>query len=286
MTLPVLLQPGSFELLFEGSSDEGAGLPPAFRAIYGGDWRIPAGEDVYLYVNFCASRDGRVSFNEPGHLGGAEVAGFDVLDRWLMGLLRARADAILIGEGTVRADPRHVWTAAFVCPEDAEAFASLRGSEGRRAHPLQVVLSAEGALPLDGALLHRPGLETIVATTAAGARALRGVAGIEVLELGERAVEPRRLVETLGERYGVKTLLCEGGPRVYGSLLQGGVPLDEFLTISPLVLGEPAAGTERPSLVEGVGFAPGRAPTSRLLSVRRGGSYLYLRSRYGETAAR
>jgi riboflavin biosynthesis pyrimidine reductase len=80
---------------------------------------------------------------------------------------------------------------------------------------------------------------------------------------------------------GVRTLVCEGGPRVYGSLLAAGVELDEFLTLSPLVLGDDEIGPKRPSLVEGVRFAPGAAPRSRLLSVRRGGDHLYLRSRYG-----
>lgn len=283
MTVAPTLTPGSFELLFEDALDDGAGLPSDFRSVYGGDWRLPAEAPLYLYVNFCVSRDGRVSFNEPGHSSGAEVCGFDLRDRWLMGVLRARADAVLVGDGTLRADPGHLWTPEFVCPDDAEAFAGLRRAEGRRPHPLQVVLSAEGAIPRDAAVLRERELETVVATTAAGARSLRDVAVIQVLELGEDAVDLRRLVETLGERYGARTLLCEGGPRVYGSLLASGLPFDEFLTLSPLVLGESAEGPARPSLVEGVGFAPGEAPSSRLLSVRRAGSHLYLRSRYGRS---
>jgi hypothetical protein len=50
-------------------------------------------------------RDGRVSFSEPRHLGGGDVSGFDERDRRLMGLLRARADAVMVGDGTLKAKP-------------------------------------------------------------------------------------------------------------------------------------------------------------------------------------
>ena len=53
----------------------------------------------------------------------------------------------------------------------------------------------------------------------------------------------------------------------------------EFLTLSPLVIGADQQN-ERPSLVEGAAFAPGTAPSSTLISLRRGGDYLFLRSRY------
>ena len=124
--------------------------------------------------------------------------------------------------------------------------------------------------------------DALIATTSAGARWLRthtdGV-GFEILELGEAEVDMGRLVETLAERFGVQTLLCEGGPRVYGSFLRSRLGFDEFLTLSPLVIGADE-GHERPSLVEGAAFAPGGAPSSNLISLRRGGDYLYLRSRY------
>jgi riboflavin biosynthesis pyrimidine reductase len=69
---------------------------------------------------------------------------------------------------------------------------------------------------------------------------------------------------------------------VYGALLQAGVVDDEFITLSPLVVG--ASGDRaRPSLVEGVAFDPDTPPRSRLLSVRRSGDYLFLHSRYRAT---
>ncbi len=154
---------GWFELLLDREDGAGAGLPEAFRAVYGGDWRVP-GDRPYVFVNFAVSRDGRVSFSEPGHLGGGDVSGFDARDRWLMGLLRARADAVMVGDGTMSAEPEHLWTTAGICPADADAFASLRAHEGRREHPLLVVVSKDGRLPWHASVFGRPEHEIVVVT--------------------------------------------------------------------------------------------------------------------------
>jgi len=131
---------GWFDVLLDRDDEGGAGLPEAFRAVYGGDWRIPAGDVPYLCVNFVTARDGRVSFSEPGHAGGGDVSGFDDRDRWLMGLVRSRVDAVMVGDGTMSAEPEHLWTPAGICPSDADAFAALRELEGRREQPLLVVV--------------------------------------------------------------------------------------------------------------------------------------------------
>ncbi len=89
--------PGSpFVCLFDDQGHVGLDLPPAFQSIYG-RWLLPASTGrPYTYVNFVTSRDGRVSFNEPGKRSGGPISGYSPHDRWLMGLLRARADAVLL----------------------------------------------------------------------------------------------------------------------------------------------------------------------------------------------
>src|SRR2546422_6136092 len=116
VTVPVAPR-GWFELLLDQDDAEGPGLPDGFRAVYGGDWLLPR-RDQYVYVNFCIARDGRVSFADPGHLGGGDVSGFDAHDQWLMGLLRARCDAVMMGDGTLASEPEHLWTPEFICPTD------------------------------------------------------------------------------------------------------------------------------------------------------------------------
>jgi len=276
--------PGSaFGLLFD--DERGApSLAEGFRTVYGGDWRLrePEGRP-YTYANFAVSRDGRVSFNEPGHLGGGDVSGFHVHDTWLMGLLRARADAVMVGDNTLRLEPDHLWTSAYIFPADAPAFAALREAEGRERTPLQVFLSLTGDLDPNAAVFQQEALRIVVATTARGAEraaGVRGAARLEVLALGEASCDLKQLTAVLHADYGVRTLLCEGGPRVYGSLLGAGLVDDEFLTLCPTLIGG-EQGKVRPSLVEGCAFTPQNAPKSTLLSLRRAGDHLFLRSSYG-----
>jgi len=276
-----------FELLFDDDTQAGTSLPPAFQSVYGGDWRIPAAaaDRPYTYVNFVTSRDGRVSFNEPGHLSGADVSRFSTHDRWLMGLLRARADAILVGDNTLRLEPKHRWTARYIYPEDALAFDALTAAEGRARAPLQVFLSLDGDLSPDSVVFTDGDLRVIVATTrhgAANARSrLERYPDVEVLALGEAGVDVPELMALLRQRDGVQALLCEGGPRVYGSVLAAGSIDEEFLTLSPVVIGNPPADGRppRPGLIEGVAFAPDNPPILRPVSLRRAGDLLFMRSR-------
>ena len=274
-----------FTLLFDEEAHLPAHLPAPFRQIYQGDWRpLDVAGRPYTFVNFVTARDGRVSFAEPGHAGGGDISGFSAPDRWVMGLLRAGADAVMMGEGTLHAEPNHLWTSEFIFPDDAAAFAELRRYLGLSALPLNVFVSLNGELDPAAAVFGQPDQHVVVATTERGrAQAesrLRGCAArLDVLALGDTAADLQTLVRTLHERYGVRRLLCEGGPRVYGAMLQAGLVDEEFLTLSPLIVGE-APGAPRPSLVEGAAFAPGRAPRSTLVSLRRAGDLLFLRSRW------
>jgi riboflavin biosynthesis pyrimidine reductase len=101
------------------------------------------------------------------------------------------------------------------------------------------------------------------------------------MAFGARSVDLGRLLSYLRTERGVRSLLCEGGAHVYGAMIAAGQIDDEFLTLSPIIVGNRpgGAGKPRPSLVEGVAFGPERPPTYRLLSVRRHEAYLFLRSR-------
>jgi riboflavin biosynthesis pyrimidine reductase len=271
--------------LFDESTDDGPGLPDGFRAVYGSDWRLPQpAARAYVYSNFVLSRDGRVSFNEPGHMSGGEVSGFSENDRWLMALLRARADAILMGDNTLRIEPDHVWTAEHIFPEDAEPFADLRRVEQRAPVPLQVFLSLDGDVDVGAAaIFSRDDAHIVLATTTRGAARARGLpatrARVDVVELGSESVDIRALLDLLRESYGVGTVLCEGGPRAFGSVVAAGCLDDEFLTLSPVVVGS-APDVPRPGLIEGVTFPASSHPQSRPVTLHRAGDLLFLRSNY------
>ena len=275
-----------FTTLFDDDEGAGLGLPEAFQAIYGGDWRLPAprAERPYVYMNFAVARDGRISFDVPGHMGGGDISGSNRHDQWLMDLLRARADAVLVGAATLRVDTQHIWTTGQIYPADAAAFAALRLAEGRSPAPVHVFLTGSGDLAPDTAAFQRRGVRAVVATTSAGAararKALPRTSRLAIRDLGAQAIDMVALMRLLREEYGVATLLCEGGGRVYGGLIAAGAVDDEFLTLCPIVVGSPPAGPPRPALVEGVAFAPGAAPALRTIGLRRAGDHLFMRSRY------
>lgn len=271
-----------FTALFDEQSGPGRRLPVPFHTLYSA-WPLPDPVDHPLtFVNFVMSHDGRVSFNAPGHMGGGDVSRRDTHDRWLMGLLRARADAVLVGGSSIATAGNHVWTPAAVFPEDAAAFAALRSYENRAAVPLLVVLTRSGALPEHAPALDNPDLPVLVATTQRGAEQARRILGardwINYLPMGEQ-VHQRTLMQRLHADFGVNHLLVEGGPQIYAALLNDGLIDDAFTTLSPIMIGATDA-QRRPSLIEGVAFGYVDPPQMQLLSLHRHGSHLYLHARY------
>src|SRR5580700_9495980 len=99
----VLMEPIRTLFTTEPTRD-GFTLPEGLRALYDGDLYFPAGpaERPYVIENFVETLDGVVSFNLPGQSSGGEISGRNEGDRFIMGLLRASADAVMVGSGTVR----------------------------------------------------------------------------------------------------------------------------------------------------------------------------------------
>jgi riboflavin biosynthesis pyrimidine reductase len=152
-------------------------------------------------------------------------------DMRVFGVLRALADAVVVGAETVRQE-------GYRPAKARAAFAARRAASGQSSAPAIAVVS--GALELDFAapLFAEATVPTLVLTGAradpARLRAARD-AGVEVLTAGPGdRVEPAEAVRVLAER-GLVRLLCEGGPRLLGQFAAEGV-LDELcLTIAPVV---------------------------------------------------
>jgi riboflavin biosynthesis pyrimidine reductase len=268
--------------LFSDDPVQEAALPDAFRSIYAGDWHIPDfAHKPYVYTNFATARDGRVSYNEPGKSTGGDVTGFNAHDRWLMGLLRARADCVLMGDATLRTEHEHLWTAEFIYPDDADAFSALRKHEGLSPQPIIVFVSQHGDFHPDYAVLCDSEAHIIIAAPQSGAeraRQLQCKAKLEVIAFDGPSVDLKQLVQLLHKQYGVRRLLCEGGPRVMGGMLAAGLIDEEFVTLCPNILGRNDAHF-RPSYVEGVAFMPGQSPYSKPFALRRAGDFLFMQTR-------
>lgn len=245
-------------------------LPPAVARLYAGDLGFGGPR---VYANFVSSLDGVVALPSveasPSVLSDKSEA-----DRFVMSLLRACADVVLIGAGTLRAEPDHRWTPEFVFPQATDDYTSLRAALGLAPEPMLAVVTSSGVLDseipaLKGALL---------LTTASGARRLQGKRSIPatILEAGdEERLDFRTVIQTLRSR-GMRTILSEGGPTVMGQLLELRLLDELFLTVSPVVMGR-TSSDGRPGLAEGVDLLAERRPRAEILSVHRHGSHLFLR---------
>ena len=150
-------------------------LPPALAGLYGALAFPPHAGRPYVIANFVSSLDGVVSLDAQRRgAGGGEISGRNRHDRLLMGLLRAAADAVVVGAGTLQAEPRHRWTPEAVCPDFADAFAELRLRLGKPRPPLTAIVTASSRLDLGLPVFQSGATEVCIVTTDAVAAGLCG----------------------------------------------------------------------------------------------------------------
>lgn len=269
-------------------------LPPALQVLYGElGFPSPAGRP-YVISNFVSTLDGVVSLGLPGKSGGGEISGFNRHDRALMGLLRAASEAVVVGAGTLRAVPRHIWTAEYVSPDLQADFQALRSSLGYGPTPLNVILSGSGQLDLAAPVFASGQVRVLVVTTSAGAERLaaqRVPAGVTVRAAKNatgRSVSAGAVLAEITDCIGnpAPRVLLEGGPRVMGDFFAEQQIDELFLTVAPQVAGRADdALAERPGLVAGRLLAPDQPVWGTLASVHQAGSHLFLRYQFEHAAS-
>jgi riboflavin biosynthesis pyrimidine reductase len=260
-----------FELLYEEAGLRDDDLPSEIRDVYRGTLGF---DGPVVFANFVQTIDGVVAL--PGTpLAHRVIGDASEADRFVLGLLRACADVVLVGSGTLRASPNAVWTAADAYPPAVTGFVELRSRSGRSPEPRVAVVTASGSLGQARRTL-RAG--SLVLTTEHGAAVLDGrlPLGVELTVLpGEDDVDLTAAATHLHLR-GLDAILSECGPALFGSLVTAGLVDELFLTISPLLAGRSPDGF-RPALVDGVELLPDTRVAGRLLGVRRHGSHLFVR---------
>ncbi len=245
-------------------------MPEELRLLYGGGLGFggPA-----VFANFVQTVDGVVSIPNV-EASNALIADGSEADRFLMGLLRACASAVLVGPGTMTASPQGTWRPERVYPAAAEAFADLRHRLGLGERPTVACVTSGRRFDSSHPVLAEG---AVVLTTEDAAERLRASvpAATEVVTVnGGDSVDLRLGLEALRER-GHELILSEGGPPIFGRLVADGLVDELFLTISPLFAGRDES--HRPALVEGVELLPEVVRRARVLSVRRSDDHVFLR---------
>ncbi len=284
----------NFEVLF----DQGEPSPvedPAYTA-YGRLGFPPAPEGrPWIFSNFVQSLDGIVSF-KGRHAAGSDIS-HSAEDRWLMDLLRAHADAVLVGVNTLLDEtelgPRERGPVFRIMDGELQR---LRQKLGRRRE-MNIIVTGTANLDLsayrifDGELV-----DAVIVTTRAGAARLaekRSHPHVKVLVAGEeKFVDLPRVAAMLRSELGIEHLLCEGGPTLYGYLSRAGLVDEKFVTVSPIEVGQLAPPEQeksaadirnpspyRPTTFNAPGFTAESAPWWTWVSCRRVGEHQFSRYR-------
>lgn len=278
MSPPQALHP--LEALYDAEAGQELALPPELAEYYGRLGFAAHRDTPHVIANFVTTLDGVVALDVPGHGGGGEISGNSRQDRAVMGLLRAVADVVIVGAGTLRSVPHHLWTAEHIYPPLSAPYGALRAALGKREPPLNVIVTASGDVDLGLPVFASDKVPALIATTARGALALRDrglPARVQVAETpgGERVMASSMLEAVCAHRR-CEIVLVEGGPHLMADFFAER-RLDElFLTLAPQVVGRDAAHPQL-ALVMGRALAPERAEWGSLVSVKRGGSHLFLR---------
>lgn len=276
------------ETLYDAAAGNLILLPPALAALYG-PFSLPAHANrPYVIGNVVTTLDGVVALNTPGHMGGGAISGNNAHDRLVMGLLRADADAVVVGAGTLRAVPGHLWTAAYIAPAFASVYQEVRTHLSKsRCSPLNVIITARGEIESHLPVFQSRQVPVLLVTTVTGTQHLheRGFPDwVQVRAIGEgTTLGAQAILDAVCQVAPCQTILVEGGPRLMSGFFAARCLDELFLTLAPQVAGRDTR-TARPGLVAGQRFAPEQPVWGTLVGVKRGGSHLFLRYTFEKEA--
>ena len=222
--------------------------------------------NLHVTLNIAISADGKISTRgrESFPLGSRE-------DRRLMDVLRARADAVVVGANTLRMDG---WAIRVRDP----VLRAGRRRRGGTPHPLNVVPSTRLDLNHRRQFFTHPETERLVITSRAAppVRVARFEKHSQVVVLPTKRIRPADILAQLSKR-GMKRILLEGGGELNYSFFEEKSVDEMYITVTPRILG----GRDAPTAVDGKGFLHASHVRLELLSCRRRGDEVFLRYRVG-----
>lgn len=187
-----------------------------------GDRPRAVGERPCVFLNMASTADGRAT------LGGRSGPIGNRADKELFLALRTAVDAVLFGAGTARAEHYRRLV-------KDESQRRLRLERGLAAEPLACIVSAGLALsPESVPLLGEPDARVVILTSSPAGELPASVAPVEYVRAArEGQLDLRAALAELHARWGVQTMMCEGGPHLNGALLAAGLVDELFLTLAP-----------------------------------------------------
>ena len=211
----------------------------------------------FLLVNMAMTADGKIATaNRAVSTFGSPRDHEHLLE------LRATADAVMAGAGTVNAAPINLGPGG-------KKFQRQRLKRGLSEYNLRVIVSGDGSINPDAEIFRQRFSPIIILTTQRASRArlqsLRAVADA-VKICGKTRINFSSALRWLRSEWGVKRLLCEGGGELNDALFRASLVDEIHLTVCPKIFG----GRTAPTIAEGLGFTKLRsAARFHLTSARR-----------------
>jgi riboflavin-specific deaminase-like protein len=187
----------------------------------------------WVVTNFALTVDGRATIE-----GRSGPIGSDT-DTRVLQLLRTQADAVMIGAGTMRAE-RYGRIVS-----DPELRGLRERGEGLAPDPLAVIITGTLDLPWDAGLFES-GFGRVLILTSSDEDPPETKTSVRIERHPGEGVDLREALETMRSERGVRSVLCEGGPRLHANLLERGLIDELFVTSAPRL-----AGGAGPTLLEG-----------------------------------
>ena len=218
-------------------------------------------ERPYVLINMVSSLDGKAVVEGKASLIGGPT------DRAIMRNLRARADAVMIGAGTLRAEKL-----TLDVPED---LSLERASRGLKPQPLAVVATTSGNIPLTQHLLNTSPDNLLIFTSPA--TPCSRLAELARQASVETSASLQETLSLLKQRHAVRILLVEGGPSLNHALITEGLVDELFLTLSPKLLGGKGVGSGPLTILEGLALDPDETAQLNPISIHLSCRELFLR---------
>lgn len=184
-------------------------------------YAVPAGR--HLRVNMVASADGAAAVaGRVGALSGPA-------DQAVLHALRALADVVLVGAGTIRAEG---YGPALIPPGEQRR----RTDAGDPPLPRLAIVTRSLDLDLAAPLFTAAAVRPLIVTTAAAPAGRRAAAGdvADVITAGGDRVDLPAALGALADR-GLRQVLSEGGPHLLAELFAAKQVDELCLTVSPRV---------------------------------------------------
>jgi riboflavin biosynthesis pyrimidine reductase len=173
--------------------------------------------------NFVSSIDGAAT------AGGLSGGLSGKADKRVFDMLRRLCDVVLVGAGTLRAE-------GYGAMRLDEPSVEWRRANGLAEQPVFAIVSGRLALNPGSAVFIGAPVRAIVVTIGVSPHdkreALSRVA--DVIVCGEEKLDARGMLAELAKR-GLRQVLCEGGPTLFGTLLEADCVDELCLTVSPLI---------------------------------------------------